>query len=79
MTQNKALVNISNFKAIYVDHIEEDDGVVITDGNYILGKYKSDKEAVNVIEWIAEAIGKSNPSESVTIVMPLTGEYQNED
>ena len=73
LTQNKALVNISNFNSIYVDTIEVKDDVeqvVITDGRYIYGYYNTVNEAVEVIQWIAQSIGASTEPNTV-IVIPL--------
>ena len=68
ITQNKALVNISNFESISVQQDDDDNTCLVCDG-YVLGYYPQD-ESVYAVQWIAQNIANSNKDENVCIVMP---------
>lgn len=67
VTQNKALVNISNFESISVQQDEDDNTVLVCD-EFVLGYYPQD-EAVYVLQWIAQSIADSKEL-NTCIVMP---------
>ena len=67
ITQNKALVNISNFESISVQQ-DDDDNTCITCDGYVLGYYSQD-EAVYAVQWIAQNIANSK-DENTCIIMP---------
>jgi len=67
ITQNKALVNISNFESISVQQDEDDNTALVCDG-FVLGYYSQD-EAVYALQWIAQTIADSKEV-NTCIVMP---------
>lgn len=81
VTQNKAIVNISNFRTIYVDVETEDnqERYLVTDGTYVFGVYKTRDDALRVIDWLAEGLAKGNSSETTCMVMPLIVGDANEE
>jgi hypothetical protein len=74
VSQNKALINISNFNTIFV---EEDDAgkpiiVIDVDGNnYILGTYNTIEDCIQLIDWIATGIAQYKTTDNITFAMPL--------
>ncbi len=72
-TQNKAILNITNFKTISVDIDENDQAVILCDNYYVLGYYDK-SEAMEVLNWIAEDI-----SEDATLEMPMSKFISKED
>ena len=69
LSQNKALINISDFETIYVDKDEAQHNIIVLNGNYIIGQYDTIEDCIAVIDWIATIIG-DNTNNNLTIKMP---------
>ena len=76
ITQNKALVNISNFESISVQQDEDDNTALVCD-EFVLGYYPQD-EAVYVLQWIAQTIANSKEL-NTCIVMPQDVNLEEEN
>lgn len=72
-TQNKALINATDFKSMSIEQDDNQNTVIVCDG-YILGYYEQDK-ALSVLNWIAETIA-SNTEKNVSIMMPQESDIE---
>lgn len=80
VTQNKALVNMSNFSAIYASYDEENEKYMVTDGQYVYGEYEHDEDTVEVLKWMAQCISHADPTQNLVITMPfITHEDETND
>ena len=77
LTQNSALVNASNYTAIFVDK-DDDNNIYIGLDQYVLGYYNSAQEAIDIMHWLAQELGNIPNGDSKTIVMPM-GEQNETD
>ena len=74
VSQNKALINISNFNTIFVEEDEANKPIVVVDvdgSNYILGTYRTIEDCVQIINWIATGIAQYQTTSNITLTMPL--------
>lgn len=71
VSQNKALINISNFNTIFVEEDEAGKPIVVVDSNYILGTYDTIEDCIQIIDWIATSIAQYKSTDNITLAMPL--------
>lgn len=73
LTQNQALVNASNFSSISIEKCQNDETTycIVIDGTYTLGVYKDLNEAIMIVDWLSDTIGKAKTRENLTIKMPI--------
>lgn len=73
LTQNQALVNASNFSSISIEKCQNDENThcIVIDGTYTLGVYKDLDEAIMIVNWLSDTIGKAKTRENLTIKMPI--------
>ena len=76
LSQNKALINISNFNTITVEEDDNENNVVVVNGSYIIGQYNTVEDCIAIIDWIATSLGKCD-GVNLTIKMP-NEVYKNE-
>ena len=71
VSQNKALINISNFDTIFVEEDKSGKPIVVVDSNYILGTYDTIEDCIQIIDWIATSIAQYKNTDNITLAMPL--------
>ena len=75
LTQNKAIINITNFSTISIEHDDErpsDEVMVVCDNHYILGYYKI-TDVKEVLNWIIDTMTTATSDKTTVIIMPTEG------
>ena len=88
VTQSQAVVNLTEFNIITINKTEDDKVYVLADNglnskNIILGQYTWE-EALEIIPWIVDEIGKKSATDNIVFAMPrsqvlLPKEEQTDD
>ena len=70
ITQTKGIVSFNDTSHIGAMLDENNKISIVLNDTYILGRYETEEEAVEVIDWIAKTIGSHKSDENLSISMP---------
>ena len=71
VTQSQAIINLTSFQSISINTTEDGKVYILADNNIILGQYTWE-EALEVIPWIADEIGKKSATDNIVFSMPMS-------
>ena len=71
VTQSQAIINLTSFQSISINTTEDGKVYILVDNNIVLGQYTWE-EALEVIPWIADEIGKKSATDNIVFSMPMS-------
>lgn len=71
VTQSQAIINLTSFQSISINTTEDGKVYILVDNNIVLGQYTWE-EALNIIPWIADEIGKKSSTDNIVFSMPMS-------
>jgi hypothetical protein len=71
VTQSQAIINLTSFQSISINTTEDGKVYILVDNNIVLGQYTWE-EALDIIPWIADEIGKKSSTDNIVFAMPMS-------